>query len=72
MTDAALHAGVRTAAAPARPKLDRGMDPRQAIVFLLLIGVGLFFMSYSLYSDVAESGTRTTTFLHICCSSSLC
>jgi PiT family inorganic phosphate transporter len=39
------------------------MDPRQAIIFLLLLGVGLFFMSYSLYSDVAESGTRTTTFL---------
>jgi len=63
MADAALHAEAMTGGRPVRPSLDRGSDPRQAIIFLLLLGVGLFFMSYSLYSDVAESGTRTTTFL---------
>src|ERR1700756_3505877 len=63
MADAALHAEAITGASPVRPSLDRGSDPRQAIVFLLLLGGGLLFVAYSLYSDVAESGAKTTTFL---------
>jgi PiT family inorganic phosphate transporter len=63
MADAALQAHAGTGTIAVRPSLDRGFDPRQAIIFLLLLGAGLLFVSYSLYSDVAESGAKTTTFL---------
>ena len=63
MADAALHAEAMTGGRPVRPSLDRGSDPRQAIIFLLLLGGGLLFVAYSLYSDVAQSGAKTTTFL---------
>src|SRR6516162_8558300 len=63
MADAALHAEAMTGGRPVRPHLDRGMDPRQAMIFLLLLGVGLLYLTYSLYSDVAESGAKTTTLL---------
>jgi PiT family inorganic phosphate transporter len=63
MTDAALHVGAGTGAAAVRPRLDGGLNPRTAIIFLLLLAGGLLFVAYSLYSDVAESDTETTTFL---------
>src|ERR1700751_3488334 len=63
MADAALNAEAMPGGSPVRPSLDRGSDPRQAIIFLLLLGGGLLFVAYSLYSDVAESGAKTTTFL---------
>jgi hypothetical protein len=67
MADAALRAEAMTGGRPVRPSLDRGSDPRQAIIFLLLLGAGLLFVAYSLYSDVAQSGAKSTTFLHTCC-----
>jgi PiT family inorganic phosphate transporter len=63
MADVALHARPGTGAIGVRPRLDRGLDPRTAIFFLLLLAAGVFFVAYSLYSDVEASGTRTTTFL---------
>lgn len=63
MTDAALHVGAGTSAIAARPKLDRGLHPGTPILFLLLLAGGVFFVAYSLYSDVQASGTRTTTIL---------
>ena len=63
MTDAAIHAQAGRGTAPVRPALDRGFDPRTAIIFLGLLGAGLLFMAYSLYSDVSASDARTTTFL---------
>ncbi len=63
MTDAALDARAVPGAKPVRPSLDKGFDPRTAIVFLLLLGGGLLFVAYSLYADVAASGAKTTTFL---------
>jgi len=63
MADAALSALAVTGANPVRPSLDKGFDPRTAIIFLLLLGGGLLFVAYSLYADVAASNTRTTTFL---------
>src|SRR6201994_1516104 len=63
MADAALQAQAATGTIAVRPHLDRGSDPRQAIIFLLLLGAGVLFVAYSLYSDVAESGAKTTTFL---------
>src|SRR6201994_4879082 len=63
MADAALQAQAATGTVAVRPSLDRGSDPRQAIIFLLLLGAGVLFVAYSLYSDVAQSGAKTTTFL---------
>jgi PiT family inorganic phosphate transporter len=63
MADAALDAPAVTGTKPVRPSLDKGFDPRAAIVFLLLLGGGLLFVAYSLYADVAASNTKTTTFL---------
>jgi PiT family inorganic phosphate transporter len=63
MADAALHTQPVTGPRGVRPSLDRGFDPRTALVFLLLLGAGLLFVAYSLYADVDASGTRTTTFL---------
>jgi inorganic phosphate transporter, PiT family len=63
MTDAAIHVRDETGIRAARPSLDRGLDPRTAIIFFLLLGAGLLFVAYSLYADVAASDTRTTTFL---------
>ena len=63
MADVALHAQPGTGAIGVRPRLDRGLDPRTAIFFLLLLAAGVFFVAYSLYSDVEASGAKTTTFL---------
>ena len=38
--------------APARPKLDVGFNPRTAVVFFGVLACVLFFVAYSIYSDV--------------------
>src|SRR5215471_15036685 len=58
MTDVALD--LRTAA---RPKLDRPLDPRTAIILLLVLAGGLLYVAYSLYADVEATGPIPTTFL---------
>ena len=64
MTDAAIQPRAGGVAGPVRPALDSGFDPRQAFIFFGLLGVGLLFVAYSLYSDVsATPGVKTTTFL---------
>ena len=72
MADAALHTQPGTGTIGVRPHLDRGFDPRTVIIFLGLLGAGLLFVAYSLYSDVDASGARATTFLLTFCSSSRC
>src|SRR5271170_8124184 len=62
MADAAIHAPGAGAHA-ARPNLEGGLDPRAGLLFLLLLAGGVLFVAYSLYSDVAQSGAKTTTFL---------
>ncbi|HYZ40750.1 MAG TPA: inorganic phosphate transporter [Stellaceae bacterium] len=63
MTDAALQAQEGRSTIAVRPSLDRGFDPRTAMVFLGLLGAGLLFVAYSLYADIDASGTKATTFL---------
>jgi inorganic phosphate transporter, PiT family len=57
MTDAALYAGAGSGAVAVRPKLDRALNPRIAIFFLLLLAAGVF------YSDVEATRAKTTTLL---------
>jgi len=47
----------------ARPKLDVGFDPRAAVAFFSVLGLALFFVAYSIYRDVNESGTHATAIL---------
>jgi len=63
MTDAALHLGAGPGTSAPRPKLDRPLDPRTAIILLLVLAGGLLYVAYSLYADVDASGARPTTFL---------
>jgi PiT family inorganic phosphate transporter len=63
MTDVALDVRTGTSTSAARPKLDRPLDPRTAIILLLVLAGGLLYVGYSLYADVAATGARPTTFL---------
>ena len=63
MSDTALRVGAGGGALSPRPKLDRAIDPRTVIIFLLLLAGGLLYVAYSLYADVDASGARITTFL---------
>jgi inorganic phosphate transporter, PiT family len=44
-----------------KPSLDKPMDIRQLLVFLAILAGGLFFMAYSIYSDVSSSGGAAKT-----------
>jgi len=48
---------------PSRPTLDHAPRMVTVLVFVALLAVGLAFTSYSLISDVADAGSRTTTLL---------
>ena len=47
--------------APERPKLDHGFDARTALAFFSVLA--LFFVAYSLYVDITESGAPATSWL---------
>ena len=49
--------------AHARPQLDGGFGPRAAVAFFSVLGLALFFVGYSIYHDINDSGTRATTVL---------
>jgi PiT family inorganic phosphate transporter len=63
MTDLAAHMPVGTPAAASRPKLDGPNNIVSIIAFFGIVGAALLFIAYSLYADVDDSGTKTTTFL---------
>ena len=46
-----------------RVKLDQPLDIRAVLIFLAVIAGALFFMAYSIYSDVSEAGGGPTTIL---------
>jgi len=43
--------------------MDGGFNARNAMIFFGTLALGLFFVAYSLYVDVTESGARTTSIL---------
>ena len=50
-----------TAAAPVKPHLDHPMDIRLALGLLAVLAGGLFYMAYSIRSDLSETGGGPTT-----------
>ena len=58
MADVTADAGV----AP-RPNLDQGMNLGSLAVFGGLLGIGLLFTAYSIYSDISATGAPTRTVL---------
>ncbi len=59
--------------APTRVKLDQPVDIRALLVFLAILAGGLFFMAYSIYSDIAETGASADDDPAVtCCSAWRC
>jgi inorganic phosphate transporter, PiT family len=51
------------AEAPATPSIHKPMDPRFALGLLAVLALGLFYMAYSIRSDIAVAGGGPTTIL---------
>ena len=61
MTTIADASGAAAQSAPARVKLDQPLDIRAVLIFLAVIAGALFFMAFSIYSDVTGAGGGPTT-----------
>ena len=61
MTAIADASGAAAQPAPTRVKLDQPLDIRAVLIFLAVIAGALFFMAYSIYSDVTGAGGGPTT-----------
>jgi inorganic phosphate transporter, PiT family len=46
-----------------KPQLDHPIDMRAVIIFLAIVGCGLFFAAYSVYGDVEATGTTVKSIL---------
>jgi inorganic phosphate transporter, PiT family len=51
------------ATAPVKPHLDHPVDPRLALGILAVLALGLFYMAYSIRSDLSAAGGGPTTIL---------
>jgi inorganic phosphate transporter, PiT family len=51
------------AEAPVKPHLHKPMDPRFALGILAVLALGLFYMAYSIRSDITDAGGGPTTIL---------
>jgi hypothetical protein len=58
--------------APARPKLDVDVNPRTAMLFFGMLGCALFFVAYSVYADITDTGVRANRGCPFCSSASRC
>jgi len=61
MSDFALPGSIE----PARrgPNLDHGFNPLTAIIFMGVVGAGVLFVAYSIYSDIDAAGVKITAYL---------
>ena len=61
MSDIALPGSIE----PARrgPKLDHEANPLAAILFMGVVGAGILFVAYSIYSDIDAAGVKITGYL---------
>ncbi len=62
-TAAATRAGIAPQHASPRPNLDHRPNPLTAIIFAGLLAMGLLITGYSLFTDVAATGGKVTTYL---------
>jgi inorganic phosphate transporter, PiT family len=62
MTDTTMTQSIDSAHSP-KPKLDQPTNPLTLILFFGILAAGFLFVAYSLYVDVAETGTKVTTYL---------
>ena len=60
-TAASIH--VQPQAGSPKPDLNGRSGPVTALVFIAMLGVGLFYTAYSLYGDVTDTGVRSTSLL---------
>jgi inorganic phosphate transporter, PiT family len=51
------------AEAPVKPHLHKPMDPRFALGILAVLALGLFYMAYSIRTDITDAGGGPTTIL---------
>ena len=63
MTAIADASGAAAQSAPARVHFDQSIDVRAVLMFLAILAGGMFFMAYSIYSDVADSGAAPKAIL---------
>ena len=56
MTAIADASSAASRTAPARVHFDQPVDVRAVLIFLAILAGGLFFMAYSIYGDIADSG----------------
>jgi len=63
MTAFADASGAAAQPAPVRVQFDQPVDIRAVLIFLAVIAGALFFMAYSIYSDVTGAGGGPTTIL---------
>jgi PiT family inorganic phosphate transporter len=63
LTAIADASGAAAQSAPARVHFDQSIDVRAVLIFLAILAGGLFFMAYSIYSDVADSGAAPKAIL---------
>jgi len=61
MSDVALPGSIE----PARrgPRLDHETNPLAAILFMGVVGAGILFVAYSIYSDIDAAGVKVTAYL---------
>ncbi len=63
MTAATNFQSPQAAVAPVKPHLDRPIDMRAVVIFLAILAGGLFYMAYSIHSDLSATGGGPTTIL---------
>src|SRR6202167_5808228 len=62
MSDIALPGSIEPAKQRG-PKLDHATNPLAIIIFMGVVGVGLLFVAYSIYSDIDAAGVKITAYL---------
>src|ERR1700689_484950 len=62
MTDIALPGSIEPAKQRG-PKLDHATNPLAAIIFLGVLGAGLLYVAYSIYSDIDAAGIKISSIL---------
>jgi PiT family inorganic phosphate transporter len=63
MADVAVLPGSIEPASSGGPKLDQGVNPLTLVLFMGVLGAGVLFVAYSIYSDIDAAGVKVSSFL---------